>query len=191
MLLPEKRIKSHFLLLQNTCCHSKHFQAQQQCQGSFRGSGVLKHGCASGGSKKLRAANPWSSWVVFHFVHMLLECFLGSRVRAVKGMMLWERRARARRCHRKCTWTFFFFFSTYTCFCSLSAASCQGQHIGRAGCCKTCFPSCLSAWIQFPVLDPGLFSPVRDSWLGSSAAAGARAAGWEEEEEEGHKGRRA
>lgn len=155
---------------------------------------MLKHGCASGGSKKLRAADPWPSWVVFHFVRMLLSArvFSGQPGVCCEGNAAVEVESKGASMSQKMHLeAFLFLLYTYTCFCSLSAASCQGQHIGRAGCCKTCFPSCLSAWIQFPVLDPGLFSPVRDSWLGSSAAAGAWAAGWEEEEEEGHKGRRA
>lgn len=73
---------------QNTSRRSS--RLQQQREESFRGSRVLKHGCASGASKKLMAADPWLLWVVFHFVRTLLSArvFSGQLGVCCEGMLL-------------------------------------------------------------------------------------------------------
>lgn len=129
----------------------------------WRGIGAL--GVSSGSKEHTLPADPWPSRVVLYIVCVLSVpvCFLGSWMCAVRERCRGNSSMRMYWWQKKSTGRLPFFFSFFTClffppfFHFLSGRVHQQRGLPQ----NMSFPSCLCVQLQFPVLDPGLFSPVR------------------------------
>lgn len=134
------------------------------------------------------------SMVAFGIVHLsATPGYLGSHVHLWwgRGSCRGNQSRRGHWCQKKCSWRLSFFFFSHKSYLKKKKSGMylllfhlfylhfslgRGELIDRKGLLQNMsFSSCLRVQIQFPVLDPRLFSPVRRQLVWQSGARGGSA----------------